>query len=278
MARVEKGYRMAIVRSRDPLTLEVVPDVTVVSFQAAEALVRNQGGCGCRVHGQEACQGRRDAHGGNQGKESAAKLTQGRHCLLAKGKSAFLQGVSHTLLITILPEIRDCIPRLTADEKSQLERNIRADGCREPLALWVGEEQGTVLLDGHNRLEICERHSIDYTTQEIQEITSISEARIWVIDNQFGRRNLNKFQRAELALKRKEVMAAQARERQREGGGDRKSEAYKGSVDPKSDQPIGRTLPKLAKIAGVATTRSTKSKSSRKPLTPEPLRPKSSRN
>ena len=43
MARVEKGYRMAIVRSRDPLTLEVVPDVTVVSFQAAEALVRNQG-------------------------------------------------------------------------------------------------------------------------------------------------------------------------------------------------------------------------------------------
>ncbi len=155
------------------------------------------------------------------------------------------------MLITILPEIRDCIPKLTADEKSQLERNIRADGCREPLALWVGEEQGTVLLDGHNRLEICERHSIDYTTQEIQEITSISEARIWVIDNQFGRRNLNKFQRAELALKRKEVMAAQARERQWEGGGDRKSEAYKGSVDPKSDQPIGRTLPKLAKIAGV---------------------------
>ena len=43
MARVKKGYQMAIVKSRDPLGLEVVPASEVVSFQAAESWVRHQG-------------------------------------------------------------------------------------------------------------------------------------------------------------------------------------------------------------------------------------------
>lgn len=42
------------------------------------------------------------------------------------------------------------IPPLSVEEREQLEANIAAHGCRDPLTVWNG-----VLLDGHNRYEIC---------------------------------------------------------------------------------------------------------------------------
>jgi len=36
-----------------------------------------------------------------------------------------------------------------------LAKNIIEDGCRDPLVTWNG-----MLLDGHNRYEICLKHSI----------------------------------------------------------------------------------------------------------------------
>jgi len=57
------------------------------------------------------------------------------------------------------PELRSLIPPLTPDEFSQLERNLMDEGCRDPLVTWRG-----TLLDGHNRLTICERHGIPYAT------------------------------------------------------------------------------------------------------------------
>lgn len=54
--------------------------------------------------------------------------------------------------IKIDPEFKALIPPLDADERAQLEANIVADGCRDPLVLWCD-----VLLDGHNRHEICTR-------------------------------------------------------------------------------------------------------------------------
>ena len=92
------------------------------------------------------------------------------------------------------PEFRALIPPLTPDERQQLEDNIKLDGCRDPLVVWNG-----VLLDGHNRLEICEAHQIPYQTVE-HSCDSREEAMVWVIRNQFGRRNLPLYVRIELAL------------------------------------------------------------------------------
>ena len=54
------------------------------------------------------------------------------------------------------------IPPLSAEEKAQLEENIKVEGCRDTLITWQG-----ILLDGHNRFEICNRLNIPFRTMEI---------------------------------------------------------------------------------------------------------------
>jgi hypothetical protein len=41
--------------------------------------------------------------------------------------------------LTIDPEFRALIPPLTAGEQAQLEANLLAEGCRDPLVVWAGE-------------------------------------------------------------------------------------------------------------------------------------------
>lgn len=65
-------------------------------------------------------------------------------------------------MVRIDKEFKSLIPPLGAEELSQLRENIKRDGCRDSLVVWDG-----LLLDGHNRLEICERHAIPYNTIEI---------------------------------------------------------------------------------------------------------------
>jgi len=62
--------------------------------------------------------------------------------------------------------------------------NLLAEGCRDPLVLW-----GDILIDGHNRYDICSKHNIPFQTVS-RDFGDISEAFVWVEDNQLGRRNL----------------------------------------------------------------------------------------
>lgn len=114
--------------------------------------------------------------------------------------------------VIIDPEFKSLIPPLAAVEREQLEANIETDGCRDPLVIWRG-----LLLDGHNRHEICERLDIDYKTVSI-ELPDRNAAMVWIINNQFGRRNLTVFARSELALKLEPLLAPEAKRNQEEAG------------------------------------------------------------
>ena len=100
--------------------------------------------------------------------------------------------------ITIDPEFKALIPPLAPDELAQLENNIIKDGCRDPLVVWNG-----ILIDGHNRYEICTRNSIEFDTVEMQ-FESKAHARIWMRENQRGRRNLSPAWKVELELGNKQ--------------------------------------------------------------------------
>lgn len=76
------------------------------------------------------------------------------------------------------------IPPLSVEERAQLEQNIQRDGCRDPLVVWQG-----LLLDGHNRYEICETLGTPYHTVSI-ELDDREAAADWIDTNQLGRRNL----------------------------------------------------------------------------------------
>lgn len=85
------------------------------------------------------------------------------------------------------PELHALIPALSDDERTQLEANVLAEGCRDALVVWA--ETG-ILLDGHNRLDICQRHNMDYATVDLS-FPDREAAKEWIILNQLGRRNLH---------------------------------------------------------------------------------------
>lgn len=86
--------------------------------------------------------------------------------------------------IKIDPEFKALIPPLAPEEYAQLEANILQDGCRDPLVLWDG-----IIIDGHNRYEICTKHGIGF--EKINKTFADRESVMdWMDANQLGRRNL----------------------------------------------------------------------------------------
>jgi transcriptional regulator with XRE-family HTH domain len=109
------------------------------------------------------------------------------------------------LNITIDQELRSFIDPLTPVEYAALERSLLAEGCRDALVLWRD-----VLIDGHNRYEICQKHGIPFRTVSNNKFDSIEDVMLWVIDNNLARRSVSDFQRGMLALRKKEIVAARA--------------------------------------------------------------------
>jgi hypothetical protein len=94
-------------------------------------------------------------------------------------------------------EFQDFFPALTPDQYNLLQAKIVGEGCRDKLVLWKGHN---VLVDGYNRLAICEANGIEYKTCEIA-FNSRAEVLQWMFENQEGRRNWTASQRAMLAAK-----------------------------------------------------------------------------
>jgi hypothetical protein len=93
--------------------------------------------------------------------------------------------------ITIDAEFQNLIPAISDDERKQLEANILADGgVRDPLTLWLRSDDDLVILDGHNRFEICQRLKLPFPCHEV-EFDTRDEAADWIDKNQLGRRNLD---------------------------------------------------------------------------------------
>jgi len=150
--------------------------------------------------------------------------------------------------ITIDPEFKALIPPLAADELRQLEENILRDGCRDPLVVWNG-----ILIDGHNRHEICTRHSMPFETVQIQ-FESRTHARIWMRNNQAGRRNLTTAWRLDLELGNKQDLLEIGKAKQRESGKQARAEQLGVlSQNDKTPLPQVNTRVEIAKAAGVST-------------------------
>ena len=114
--------------------------------------------------------------------------------------------------LTIKKEFKDLIPRLSNEEYELLTKSILSDGCRESILLWNG-----VIVDGHNRYEICTTNNVEFNTSDI-DFPDDDAAKIWIIDNQMGRRNITEWVKFELSLKKKDILLKQGREKKKEEG------------------------------------------------------------
>ena len=65
-------------------------------------------------------------------------------------------------VLEVDPEFKALIRPLRKDEYLQLEVNLSIDGCRDPIITW-----NNIIIDGHNRYEICNRLHIPYAVREM---------------------------------------------------------------------------------------------------------------
>lgn len=116
--------------------------------------------------------------------------------------------------IHIDSEFASLIPSQSDDENSALEQSLLSEGCRDALVVWKGHD---ILLDGHNRYAICQRHNLPFKILE-REFETREDVIIWICQNQLARRNITTYTRGKLALRMKDVYAVQAKAKQSEAG------------------------------------------------------------
>ena len=85
----------------------------------------------------------------------------------------------------ILPEMAELLPPLSEEQLSALEADLIQNGCYAPVI--VNEDM--VIIDGHNRQTLCEKHGLPYT-MAVFSFEDLLEAKQWALDNRQSLKNL----------------------------------------------------------------------------------------
>ncbi|MCL2362114.1 MAG: hypothetical protein FWC73_09915 [Defluviitaleaceae bacterium] len=143
-------------------------------------------------------------------------------------------------------EFKGLIPPLLPEEREQLEQNImECRRCHDPIILWDG-----IIIDGHNRYEICMKYGIEFQIEELH-LPNRETAKVWILENQLGRRNLTDIARMDMALLKEEMLREKALRNLSRAGGDKKSPLAQSSK-PKIESVHVRKA--IAQEAGVGET------------------------
>ena len=140
-------------------------------------------------------------------------------------------------------EFQNLIQPLTTEEFAGLKVSIEAEGIRDALVVWGSEN---ILIDGHHRYQIAQELKCEFKTHEI-EFEDRNDAKIWVVKNQFSRRNISAYQRGELALELEEVWKAKGKENLKTA-----QPGKRGGTPSQNSVKAIDTQKELAKIAGVS--------------------------
>ena len=90
-----------------------------------------------------------------------------------------------------------------------MEADLLKNGCYSPVI--VNEDM--VIVDGHNRQRLCEKHGLPYQ-MAVFAFDDLLEAKRWALDTQKGRRNLDKWELGKIALKLRPEIEARAKANQ----------------------------------------------------------------
>ena len=145
----------------------------------------------------------------------------------------------------VLPEMADLLPPLTGEQIAALEADLLKNGCYSPVI--VNEDM--VIIDGHNRQSLCEKHGIPYK-MAVFSFEDLLEAKRWAVENQRGRRNLEKWELGKIALKLKPDIEAKAKANQSAAGGDKFGEEPLLTTLSEAVSPVN-TRKELAESVGI---------------------------
>jgi len=153
-------------------------------------------------------------------------------------------------------EFARLIPPLSSEELDKLEQSLVNEGCLNPLIVW-----NNTIIDGHHRYAICIKHGISFNIIEKPELETELDVKLWMINNQFSRRNLPTEIRVALAYRFKEFEAERAKERMqatqfKEVDNTASTVLYTPQINDQKPENTekGRALEAIAKKAGVSHT------------------------
>jgi hypothetical protein len=90
------------------------------------------------------------------------------------------------------PSLRAFLPRQD-EETRKLEESLRRDGVKDNLVVWKDKN---IIVDGMTRYELCLKHGIQYEHRiEYREFANLEDVKIWMMETQLARRNLNIIQK-----------------------------------------------------------------------------------
>ena len=151
-------------------------------------------------------------------------------------------------------ELQKVMPELSEEDYKELENSLLKDGFKgSPIIVW-----GDIIIDGHNRYEICQKHGIPY---EIKELSFDNKEEViqWMVRAQLGRRNLTPLQRIKLVETYRPIYEKQAKDNKSANGGNKKAESEKSPTPKKPTKKID-VREELASDAGVSTNTYSKGK------------------
>jgi ParB-like chromosome segregation protein Spo0J len=142
--------------------------------------------------------------------------------------------------VKINPEYASLVPELSPEEYESLKQSIKENGLYVPLIV----NQDGIVLDGHHRFKACQELGIQNPNTVTKEFKDKLDEQLFVIDCNLKRRQLNNFQRTELALKSKSILTEIAKNHEKAGV----------KLDPSQDLVMGRQgvsgeIGKLAEVS-----------------------------
>jgi ParB-like chromosome segregation protein Spo0J len=143
------------------------------------------------------------------------------------------------MMIKTNQEYASLVPQLSTEEYESLKQSIKENGLWVPIVV----NKDGVILDGHHRYKACQELGIKepYKTVTKEDFPDKPHEKMFVIDCNLTRRQLNNFQRTELALKSKSILEEIVKQNESHGGkGDRNL------------TPLGRVDEQIAQRAGVS--------------------------
>lgn len=160
-------------------------------------------------------------------------------------KNTGIEYTSEERTPTILPEMKELLPPLTDEQFSLLEANILETGCYAPIIV----NEDLVIIDGHNRYMICEKHGIPYRLT-VFSFEDDLEAKQWALDTQKSRRNLTINELCKIAMKLRPEIEARAKAKQQEYHGNQYESGLLATL-PKVQNDSINTRKELAETVGV---------------------------
>jgi hypothetical protein len=92
--------------------------------------------------------------------------------------------------VTIDPEFKSFLRPLAAEEYDRLRKDIEKNGVKDQPVAWAQKDGPPILMDGHNRYDICKELGKKFPEPRVLKLPSREAALEWMSEHQLGRRNL----------------------------------------------------------------------------------------